>query len=998
MGSQSLLSICDWTRPESIAIEYHDLLTVRRITYLHLKDATAKISAALAVTVKRYGFIGINYNIDALCNPALMLGIHLQGCGFVNLPLNDQTLICSKLSIRFILSHSIMRETKLICEFDIFGKTIKLLELESIVCAANNPMRDEFAYAVTTSGSTGVPKIVKVPHACIVPNIIDLRENLPLSRADKIAQVTAHTFDPSVVEIFLSLSSGSTLFVVSSDIISSPNKLLHLIHEYKVNFLQITPSLWLSRWSNHEIKRTILGKDSHLKVLLFGGEPLPKLDLIFALKHVDNKTRIYNIYGITEVSCWASINEIDSVNPDHQYLGKLLSDTIFQVRNECGEIIHNGEGILYIGSSTRICLLDGEEWCLLKAPVFRKSGDIVTVDGNSKLFYKGRCNRTVKRYGNRINLTKLETHLLQLNCVETCLAIWDEKNHKLYLCISTMNHKEMSNAITSDLECEKEIEKQLSKLPAPYQPDKIKYFENFQLTVNGKICTKSMMEIFKNTDESCLTSRHSTSMHTQIVCEQLEQVWKNHLTITDSGFLESGGTSITALQISTELATRLNMEFPELIGLLLKNETLNGCTNYVKNKFQSSRQKDDNEDYIHSCSSQTQSHISKRIKFNFVAPDSIITAVGCLWQKCRGQIFGIVEKNILSRNLIGLKLSIEYTHDLKKCVDASPTVFNQSSGEIYASVGSHSGIILTRQLNDPNSISYKVKLPDRIEASVLVLEELNGIVGCYDGYVYCLSLKTGCVNWKFKTKDTVKCTAAISSNRKTIFVGSYDKHLYSICIKNGSEVWKLKASEGSISATPRTCSKSNSVIFGTLDGTCIALNQDSGQINWKIKFKDPIFSAPALLKTGDIVFCTVSGEVKCFNSGTGSEIWTYKIDGNVFSHLVVKENLIMNTEELIIGSNNKRVYCISIPSITSTPILKYSVTFECPIFATPYCEDGLLVVADTGGNINLLDACNGHIITSLKLKGDIFSSPVINGDFIVIGCRDNNMYVIKINK
>ena len=34
---------------------------------------------------------------------------------------------------------------------------------------------DQLAYVITTSGTTGLPKIVRVPHQCIVPNITHLR-------------------------------------------------------------------------------------------------------------------------------------------------------------------------------------------------------------------------------------------------------------------------------------------------------------------------------------------------------------------------------------------------------------------------------------------------------------------------------------------------------------------------------------------------------------------------------------------------------------------------------------------------------------------------------------------------------------------------------------------------------------------------------------------------------------------------------------------------------
>jgi len=39
----------------------------------------------------------------------------------------------------------------------------------------NIQQREALAYVLHTSGTTGLPKIVKVPHRCIMPNIIHLR-------------------------------------------------------------------------------------------------------------------------------------------------------------------------------------------------------------------------------------------------------------------------------------------------------------------------------------------------------------------------------------------------------------------------------------------------------------------------------------------------------------------------------------------------------------------------------------------------------------------------------------------------------------------------------------------------------------------------------------------------------------------------------------------------------------------------------------------------------
>ena len=59
------------------------------------------------------------------------------------------------------------------------------------------------AYIVHTSGTTGPPKPVCVPHCSIVPNILDLTRRFSVSPNDTVFNAAPLTFDPSIVEVYI---------------------------------------------------------------------------------------------------------------------------------------------------------------------------------------------------------------------------------------------------------------------------------------------------------------------------------------------------------------------------------------------------------------------------------------------------------------------------------------------------------------------------------------------------------------------------------------------------------------------------------------------------------------------------------------------------------------------------------------------------------------------------------------------------------------------------
>ena len=85
----------------------------------------------------------------------------------------------------------------------------ELLQTSNLVSLVSSSADDVFsslhpasvAYLLHTTGTTGQPKLVQVPHCCVVPNVVDLRGKFTMSPDDIVFNAAPLTFDPSVVEV-----------------------------------------------------------------------------------------------------------------------------------------------------------------------------------------------------------------------------------------------------------------------------------------------------------------------------------------------------------------------------------------------------------------------------------------------------------------------------------------------------------------------------------------------------------------------------------------------------------------------------------------------------------------------------------------------------------------------------------------------------------------------------------------------------------------------------
>uniref|UniRef100_A0A8C6EKH4 Beta-alanine-activating enzyme n=1 Tax=Microcebus murinus TaxID=30608 RepID=A0A8C6EKH4_MICMU len=441
------------------------------------------------------------------------------------------------------------------------------------------------AYVLHTSGTTGIPKIVRVPHECIIPNIQHFRILFDITQEDVLFLASPLTFDPSVVEIFLALSSGASLLIVPTSVKMLPSKLAAVLFScHRVTVLQATPTL-LRRFGVQLIKSTILSASTSLRVLALGGEAFPSLTVLKSWRGEGNETQIFNVYGITEVSSWSLnysiINFIFLYNVI-KYIGKYffqvknfkstlgcvfcrcempvqlgfpLLGTVVEVRDTNGFTVQEGNGQVFLGGRNRVCFLDDE--VTVPLGTMRATGDFVTVK-DGEIFFLGRKDSQIKRHGKRLNIDLVQQVAEELQYVESCAVTWYNQEKLILFIVSKDN---------------------LRHLPSHAIPDELVLIDVLPFTSHGKIDVSELNKIYLNyinlKSECKLNGKEE-------LWEKLQYLWKSILSLSEdllkipdeSLFLNSGGDSLKAVRLLNEIENLIGTSVPGLLEMILSSSIL----------------------------------------------------------------------------------------------------------------------------------------------------------------------------------------------------------------------------------------------------------------------------------------------------------------------------------------------------------------------------------------------------------------------------------------
>lgn len=125
------------------------------------------------------------------------------------------------------------------------------------------------------------------------------------------------------------------------------------------------------------------------------------------------------------------------------------------------------------------------------------------------------------------------------------------------------------------------------------------------------------------------------------------------------------------------------------------------------------------------------------------------------------------------------------------------------------------------------------------------------------------------------------------------------------------------------------------------------------------------------------------------------QMWEFLTNGPVFSSPCVWAD----RRRVLCGSHDGCLYCLS-----ADGSLVWSFQTPGKVFSSPCVFDGsavgrrgaLVGLVSTDGTVWILDGRDGRTLASFTLKGELFSSPLVWRRSLVVGCRDDFVYCLKL--
>ena len=414
------------------------------------------------------------------------------------MPLPRVEKIISSLQPAVIITDEAHREAA-----ESLGAGSRILIYEKLQClevdearikkTAERVIDTDILYVLFTSGSTGMPKGVIIPHKALIDFTEWGAERFGIDDSYVFGNQTPFYFSMSVFDIYQTLRNGATMYIIPKEMFSFPGMLMQYLYDHDINTVFWVPSALMLIAAFKALDSPHLPK---LRNVFFGGEVMP-------VKHLNQWMEKYpdcryaNFYGPTEVTDTCTVYEVNRKfeNTEKLPMGEacanmdvfLLDENDHLVEDDkIGEVCVRGTGLSYgyynDEEKTKQAFVQNPLNHCCREIIYR-TGDLAQRNAYGEFVYISRKDFQIKHMGHRIELGEIEAAVSSVEGIEANCCIYDSEKSKIVL------------YYTGEAEGKHVAEKLKELLPAYMLPNKRVHLEEMPFNLNGKIDRQKIKEM-----------------------------------------------------------------------------------------------------------------------------------------------------------------------------------------------------------------------------------------------------------------------------------------------------------------------------------------------------------------------------------------------------------------------------------------------------------------------------------------------------------------------
>lgn len=258
------------------------------------------------------------------------------------------------------------------------------------------PTSPDLALLLTTSGSTGSPKLVRISRANIIADNRLGAELLGIDPSTRMLMILPICYAWGLSVACAVLDVGGTLIMTGRSVMDE--ELYDEMISARATHFAGVPYMYEALDRVRFFKREF---PSLRGLLLAGGALSPRLRRHFAEFSRQRGWYFCEGYGQTETTGVMCTIRTDAFPDRIGSIGKAGGIGAFRV--DGGELVYEGPIVAMGYAVTAEDLLKGDEWNGV-----RHTGDLAEIDGDGYVTLTGRASRFVKIFGNRVSLQEVE--------------------------------------------------------------------------------------------------------------------------------------------------------------------------------------------------------------------------------------------------------------------------------------------------------------------------------------------------------------------------------------------------------------------------------------------------------------------------------------------------------------------------------------------------------------------------------------------------------------